>query len=86
MGGSQPRIYVNGDLNDDNISEKVFYKNTETTVYYKRIGTDGANWGGIVMGARSSPKGHSSGGDNYKTTHTYYGRFNMMERWILKKN
>ena len=74
MGGSQPRIYINGDLDGDNVSEARFFKNTETTVYYKRTGTDGANWGGIVVGSRSSPNGHSSGGDNYKTTHTHYAR------------
>ena len=74
MGGSQPRIYINGDINGDNVSEKSFFKNTETTVYYKRTGTDGKDWGGCVIGCRSSPNGHSSPSTNYETTTTMYGR------------
>jgi len=60
MGGSQPRIYINGN-----------FINTETTVYYRRTGTDGANWGGLIIGSRSTPNGHSSSNRNATT---YYER------------
>jgi hypothetical protein len=50
----------------------MFWKNVEVTVYYMRIGTDGANWGGLVIGARSGPDGHS--GQNNCNATTYYAR------------
>ncbi len=69
MGGSEPRIYINSYLK---ITPASFFVNTESTVYYRRTGTDGANWGGLLIGSRSSPDGHSSDTDN---TTTYYARF-----------
>jgi len=74
MSGSQPRIYINGDIDGDGISEAIFYKNTEMTAYYRQESKP-ANWGGLVMGCRSSPNGHSSPSSNYKNTTTYYARF-----------
>jgi hypothetical protein len=74
MSGSQPRIYINGDLDGDGISEAIFYKNTEITVYYRQKSSP-ADWGGLIIGCRSSPNGHSSPSSNYKNTTTYYARF-----------
>jgi len=73
MGGSQPRIYINPYPGTDETNPEMFFKNVEVTVYYMRIGTDGADWGGCVIGARSGPNGHSSWGDYCDAT-TYYTR------------
>jgi hypothetical protein len=73
MGGSQPRIYINPYPGIEETNPEMFFKNVEMTVYYMRIGTDGANWGGCIMGARSGPNGHSSWGDPCDAT-TYYAR------------
>ncbi len=66
MSGSQPRFYLN--------NQGVFYKNMEITVYYKRTGTDGIDWSGLIVGSRSSPNGHSLPSTNYEYSHTYYAR------------
>lgn len=73
MGGSQPRIYINSYEDLSEVNPEMFYKNVEATVYYMRIGSDGANWGGCIIGARSGPNGHSSWGDYCDAT-TYYAR------------
>ncbi|MBN1696333.1 MAG: dockerin type I repeat-containing protein [Spirochaetales bacterium] len=73
MGGSQPRIYINPYPGTEETNPEMFFKNVEVTVYYMRIGTDGANWGGCVIGVRSGPNGHSSWGDYCDAT-TYYAR------------
>ena len=66
MGGRQPRIYFKKD--------PIFYKNTEITGYFRRIGTDGANNGGFSIGCRSHPQGHSTNNANNIRTTTYYAR------------
>jgi hypothetical protein len=73
MGGSQPRIYINSYPGIEEENPEMFFKNVEVTVYYRRIGSDGANWGGCIIGARSGPNGHSSWGDYCDAT-TYYAR------------
>jgi hypothetical protein len=73
MGGSEPRIYINPYPGESESNPQMFFKNVEVTVYYMRIGSDGANWGGCVIGVRSGPNGHSSYGDYCDAT-TYYGR------------
>ena len=73
MGGSEPRIYINPYPGIEETNPEMFFKNVEATVYFMRIGTDGANWGGCVIGARSGPNGHSSWGDYCDAT-TYYAR------------
>ncbi len=72
MGGRQPRIYINSYKQPEDSLPENFFVNTESTVYYKRHGTDGANWGGLLIGSRSSGEGHSSDIGN---TTTYYARF-----------
>ncbi|MBN2738999.1 MAG: hypothetical protein JXR70_18615 [Spirochaetales bacterium] len=73
MGGTQPRIYINPYPGQEEENPQMFFKNVEATVYFTRIGSDGANWGGCIIGARSGPNGHSSWGDYCDAT-TYYAR------------
>ncbi len=72
-GGNQPRIYINPYSGSDEENPAQFFKNVEATVYYKRIGNDGASNGGLVIGLRSGPNGHSRSGDYCDAT-TYYAR------------
>lgn len=65
MTGAEPRIYVDG-------TPKQFWKNVEVTVYYRRVRDDGVPWGGVVIGARSGPNGHTT--QSPCTATTYYGR------------
>jgi len=89
MGGSQPRIYINPYDGNEITNPDQFFKNVEGTVYYKRTGTDGANWGGLIMGLRSGPLGHSS--TNYDAAanpcdaNTYYARFRHDGTWDFEK-
>ncbi len=88
LGGSQPRIYItgytyNGSTLDESIPPEVFWKNVEVTVYYKRSGTDGENWGGLVMGTRSGPDGHTS--HSYCSASTYYARMRHDGKWDFEK-
>ncbi|MBN2442341.1 MAG: dockerin type I repeat-containing protein [Spirochaetales bacterium] len=71
-GGGEPRIYINPYEGSTETNPEVFWKNVEVSVYYMRIGTDGANWGGCIIGARSGPNGHT--GTNPCTATTYYAR------------
>lgn len=72
-GGNQPRLYINPYPESDETNPDQFFKNVEATVYYQRIGNDGAANGGLVIGLRSGPNGHSVHGDYCDAT-TYYGR------------
>ncbi len=72
-GGNQPRLYINPYPESDEVNPEQFFKNVEATVYYKRLGDDGAANGGLVIGLRSGPNGHSVNGDYCDAT-TYYGR------------
>lgn len=60
LSGSQPRLYINLDLQDVKVS-----------IDYKRIGTDGQNWSGGSIGVRSDIEGHSK---RPEYAHTYYFR------------
>lgn len=83
MSGSGPRFHINS--LDSSKHGSQFFRNTEFTGYYRRKGTGGANWGGMVVGARSDPLGHaSSGGDDCEAT-TYYGRFRNDGKWDFEK-
>jgi hypothetical protein len=84
MGGTEPRIYINGFPGSTETNPGVFWKNVEVTVYYQRRGTTGANWGGLVVGVRSGPNGHSSDGDPCDAT-TYYARFRHDARRDIEK-
>lgn len=85
MGGSSPRLYINPYPGYEEIGAEQLFKNIEATVYYKRKGSDGANWGGLIMGLRSGPMGHgSAGGDNCDAT-TYTARFRHDGKWDFEK-
>jgi len=72
-GGNQPRLYINPYPDSDEVNPEQLFKNVEATVYYQRIGNDGAANGGLVIGLRSGPNGHSVSGDFCDAT-TYYAR------------
>ncbi len=83
-GGNQPRIYINPYSGSTEENPDQFFKNVEATVYYKRIGDDGASNGGLVIGLRSGPNGHSISGDYCDAT-TYYARFRHDGDWDFYK-
>ncbi len=85
MGGSQPRIYINPYTGDPKANPDQFYKNVEGTIYYKRTGTDGANWGGLVMGLRSGPEGHGTATGDNCDANTYYARLRHDGKWDFEK-
>merc|ERR1712002_100620 len=82
MSGYQVRLYINPYLAESRTNEDKnwpirgdkYYWNTETSVYYKRTGSDGKSGAGLVIGCRSSHNGHAKPVINYKNTHTYYAR------------
>ncbi len=82
MSGGGPRFHINS-LNSSVSTQ--FFVNVEFSAYYRRIGTNGANYGGMVVGLRSGPLGHaSSGGDDCDAT-TYYARFRNDGKWDFEK-
>lgn len=83
MSGSGPRFHINS-LDSSKVPPQ-FFRDVECTAYYKRRGTEGKDWGGMVIGVRSGPLGHSStGGDNCDAT-TYYARFRNDGKWDFEK-
>lgn len=83
ISGGGPRFHINSLRTTKGNSQ--FFLNVEFTAYYRRIGTTGANYGGMVAGVRSGPLGHaSSGGDDCDAT-TYYARFRHDGKWDFEK-
>jgi hypothetical protein len=83
MSGGSPRFHLNS-LRTSGTGAQ-FFQNTEFTAYYRRSGTGGQAYGGLVVGARSGPLGHaSSGGDDCDAT-TYYARFRDDGKWDFEK-
>jgi len=83
MSGTGPRFHINSLIDNKVPAQK--YRDIEFTAYYRRHGTDGASWGGMVVGLRSGPLGHGSpGGDNCDAT-TYYARFRNDGKWDFEK-
>lgn len=78
MGGDQPRIYFQSAPN-----RPLFFHNVEFTVYYRRVGTDGATNGGLMVGVRSSENGH--GDVDHCDAHTYYAGYRYPGTWIFYK-
>ena len=60
LSGPQPRIYVNLDIQD-----------VEVSVDYMRVGNSGKGWSGATLAVRSHTDGHSREPDK---AHTYYFR------------
>ncbi|HEX2958936.1 MAG TPA: hypothetical protein VHO70_19030 [Chitinispirillaceae bacterium] len=83
MNGGGPRFHINSLRTTKGKCQ--FYLNTEFTGYYRRIGSSGADYGGMVVGVRSGPLGHASdGGDDCDAT-TYYARFRHDGNWDFEK-
>jgi hypothetical protein len=87
LGGTQPRLYINSypDGSDDASEATQRYRNIEVSVYFRRLSTAGAPYGGLVIGVRSGPLGHgSAGGDDCDAT-TYYAQLRNDGRWGFVK-
>lgn len=83
MSGSGPRFHINSLRTTKSVQQ--FFCDIEFTAYYKRLGSAGQNYGGMVVGVRSDPLGHASaGGDNCNAT-TYYARFRNDGKWDFEK-
>lgn len=83
MSGGSPRFHINSLRSGAQGTQ--FFLNTEYTAYYRRAGMAGADYGGLVVGARSGALGHAStGGDDCDAT-TYYARFRHDGKWDFEK-
>ncbi len=76
-----PRFHVNS-LNG---SKTQFFLNAELTAYFMRDASGGENFGGMVVGMRSGPLGHGSGGGDNCDATTYYARFRNDGKWDFEK-
>ncbi len=83
MAGGSPRFHINS--LDSSKVKKQFYLNTEFTAYYRRIGNNGADYGGMVVGVRSGPLAHATNGGNDCDATTYYARFRHDGDWDFEK-
>jgi hypothetical protein len=83
MNGGGPRFHINSLRTTKGKSQ--FFINTEFTGYYRRIGSGGADYGGMVVGVRSGPLGHASSGGNDCDATTYYARFRHDGNWDFEK-
>jgi hypothetical protein len=72
---SEPRFHLNGGAN-------FFFQNVEVTFYYLKEQDYDVDWGGMVIGARSGPEGHST---QFCDAHTYYGRFRNDGKYDFEK-
>jgi len=64
---AEPRLHLNG-------GSAYAFRNVEITFYYLKQQDFDVDWGGMVVGARSGPEGHSQS-SQFCDAHTYYGRF-----------
>jgi len=83
MSGGSPRFHINSMRSAKVPAQK--FLNTEFTAYYRRIGNSGPDYGGMIVGARSGPLGHSSDGGNDCDATTYYCRFRHDGKWDFEK-
>jgi len=83
MSEGSPRFHINS-MRTTKVSAQ-FFLNTEFTAYYRRIGTSGAAYGGMIVGARSGPLGHASSNGNDCDASTYYCRFRHDGKWDFEK-
>ena len=78
-----PRFHVNPKINSK-VSAQVF-TNIEFTAYYKKTGSQGANYGGMIVGMRGSADGHGSSNGNVCNAQCYMGRFRNDGKWDFEK-
>jgi len=83
MSGSGPRFHINSTDSSKVAAQR--FLNTEFTAYFLHKGAAGQNYGGMVVGARSGPLGHASGGGNDCDATTYYARFRNDGKWDFEK-
>jgi hypothetical protein len=83
MSGGGPRFHINSLLTTKVPAQK--FRDVEFTAYYRRKGTQGQNFAGMVVGLRSGPLGHGSSGGNDCDATTYYGRFRNDGKWDFEK-
>lgn len=85
MMSSGPRFHINSQTSW--ATKKQFYRDVEFTAYYRRgeASEGGPDYGGMVMGVRSGPLGHASGGGNNCDASTYYARFRHDGKWDFEK-
>lgn len=83
MSGSGPRFHVNS-MDSSKVAAQ-FFRDVEFTAYCMRKGSAGANYGGMVVGVRSGPLGHASGGGDDCDATTYYARFRNDGKWDFEK-
>lgn len=83
MLANNPRFHINS--LQSWASVKQAFLNTEYTAYFKRNALGGENYGGMVVGVRSGPLGHNSGGGNNCDANTYYARFRNDGKWDFEK-
>jgi hypothetical protein len=74
---AEPRLHLNG-------MPGTSFKNVEITFYYSKEDDAEVDWGGLVVGARSGPDGHSQPA-KFCDAHTYYGRIRNDAKWDFEK-
>ncbi len=82
MSGS-PRFHINP-LRNGIVNEQVF-TNVEFTAYYQKRGSNGKNWGGMIVGMRGSSFGHGSDGGDDCDAQSYQARFRNDGKWDFEK-
>lgn len=82
MSGS-PRFHINP-LRDGKVNTQVF-TNIEFTAYYRKSGSNGKNWGGMIVGMRGSSLGHGSGSGDDCNAQSYQARFRNDGKWDFEK-
>lgn len=83
MLANNPRFHINSLQSWASVKQE--FLNTEYTAYFKRDALGGENYGGMVVGVRSGPLGHASGGGNNCDANTYYARFRNDGKWDFEK-
>jgi hypothetical protein len=78
-----PRFHVNP-LRSSKVAAQKF-TNIEFTAYYKKTGTSGQNYGGMVVGMRGASNGHGSSGGNNCDAQCYMARFRNDGKWDFEK-
>lgn len=79
MGGKYPRMYIQSNDNNNPLT----FRDTEFTAYFKRIGTDGNDFSGLMMGTRAGVNGHDL--NDKCNASTYYLSVRRTGEWLFYK-